>query len=111
MSCRIGLGVTTMIVLEPSHVSAAGIVAGRDSAYVASWAEADRELGFPVILSFAPEANGSWYTWGAGHVSPSFYREMWGRIHDELTSDGARKITWLWQVNSVWPGSEALTLL
>jgi hypothetical protein len=106
-----GLGLTTMIVLEPSHISAAGIVAGRDNAYLASWADADRKLGLPIILSFAPEANGSWYAWGAGHIKPDLFREMWRRVHDEVISDGGRNITWLWQINSVWPGSEPLTLL
>jgi hypothetical protein len=106
-----GLGITAMIVLEPSHVSLPGIAAGRDNAYLASWASADRELGLPVILSFAPEANGSWYPWGAGHISAGLYRAMWRHVHNEMLARGARHITWLWQVNSVWPGSEALKAL
>jgi hypothetical protein len=106
-----GLGITAMIVLEPNHVSLSGIAAGRSNAYLASWASADRELGLPVILSFAPEANGSWYPWGSGHIGAGLYRTMWRRVEDVMFAHGARRITWLWQVNSVWPGSEALKAL
>ena len=106
-----GLGVTTVVVLEPSHVSLTGIAAGRYDSYISSWARADRKLGLPVILSFAPEANGSWYRWGAKHISPALYRRIWRHLHERLDNGGARKLTWLWQVNSVWPGSEALSLL
>jgi hypothetical protein len=106
-----GLGVTTMIVLEPNNVSLAGLVNGNDNAYLTSWARADRKLGLPVILSFAPEANGSWYPWGARHITPDLYRETWRHVHDELTATGARHVTWLWQVCSAWPTSEPLSLL
>ena len=106
-----GLGVTTMIVLEPNNVSLAGVVNGNDNAYLTSWARADLKLGLPVILSFAPEATGSWYPWGARHITPDLYRETWRHVHDELTATGARHVTWLWQVNLVWPTSEPLSLL
>lgn len=106
-----GLGVTAMLVLEPSHVKFSEISAGRYDSYISSWARADRKLGLPVILSFAPEANGSWYTWGAKHISSVLYRKVWHHFHDRFISDGARDVTWLWQVNTVWPGSEALALL
>ncbi len=72
---------------------------------------ADSELELPVTLSFAPEANGSWYRWGASRISPALYRNMWHRVHDVILRAGARRITWLWQVNSVWPGSETLRYL
>jgi hypothetical protein len=106
-----GLGVTLMIVLEPGGTSLPGIAAGRDSAYLGSWTAADRKLGLPVMLSFAPEANGDWYPWGARHIAPSLYRAMWRTVHREITAGGGARITWVWQVNTGWPGSEPLSVL
>lgn len=103
-----GLGMTTMMVLEPRGTSLAGLANGDDDAYLRSWGRADRQLGLPVILSFAPEANGSWYRWGSRHISPALYRNMWHRVHNVMLRAGARSITWLWQVSVVFPSSEAL---
>jgi hypothetical protein len=105
------LGATTAIVLEPRAVSPASIAAGRDNAYLASWARAERKLGLPVILGFAPEANGYWYPWGKGHISPALYKKMYRKVHDVLLRDGARHITWLWQVNRISRKTERLSLL
>lgn len=106
-----GLGATTMLVLEPKHISMASIAAGRGDAYLAEWAAADRRLGLPVILSFAPEANGTWYNWGFGHISPQLYVRAWRHVHTTLTRDKAKHVTWLWQMATDSPGSEALRLL
>ncbi len=106
-----GLGVKTMILLMPRGVSLSGIAAGREDRYLASWAVAERRLGLPVVLSFAPEANGSWYAWGAHHISPVLYRAMWHRVHDVFLRHGARRITWLWQMDVSSGGTEPLRWL
>lgn len=103
------LSATTMVVLEPSGVSLAAIARGDDDSFLRSWAQSEQELGLPVIISFAPEANGSWYQWGAGHVSPATYRAAWQHVHGVLAGD--KNITWLWQVNVTWQGSESLASL
>jgi len=105
------LGATTALVLEPRAVSPRGIAAGRDNAFLASWARAERKLGLPVILAFAPEANGHWYTWGKGRISPALYKRMYRKVHDVLLRDGARRVTWLWQVNKISRKTERLSLL
>ncbi len=109
-----GLGVTTLIVLEPRTQNMKQLAAGAYDAYLKQWAAADRALGLPIILSFAPEANGDWYPWGKGHISPALYKKIFRHVHDALLRDGARHVTWLWQVdrtsaytaplNSLWPG-------
>jgi mannan endo-1,4-beta-mannosidase len=108
------LGVTTLIVLEPRDVGPRSIAAGKEDAYLAGFAAAERKLGMPILLSFAPEANGIWYSWGKGHISPVLYKEMYRHVHYILLKDGAKHITWLWQVDrssatterlsSLWPG-------
>lgn len=105
------LGVTTAIVLEPRNVSPSSIAAGRHNAYLARWAKAERTLGLPVLLAFAPEANGYWYPWGKGHISPALYKKMYRKVHNVLLRDGARRVTWLWQVNKISRKTERLSLL
>lgn len=106
-----GLGITTMIVLEPYNVGPRAILAGRADGYLARWAAAERKLGLPVILSFGPEANGDWYPWGKGHISADLYKEMYRKVHNVLLRDGVRHITWLWQVDRTWHTTESLRRL
>jgi Glycosyl hydrolase family 26 len=106
-----GLGVTTQLVLKPVNIELQDIADGGADGFLASWANADRRLGLPVILSFAPEPNGDWYPWGYGHVSAALYKRAWRQVHDVLTERGARRITWLWQVNVGFAASEPLRRL
>lgn len=105
------IGATTVVVLEPRGVSPRSIAAGRDNAYLASWAAAERKLGLPVILSFAPEANGYWDPWGKGHISAALYKNIYRKVHNVLLRGGARHITWLWQVDRISRQTERLSLL
>ena len=63
------VGATTLIVLEPRTQNMKRLAAGKYDSYLKQWAVADKTLGLPIILSFAPEANGDWYPWGKGHIS------------------------------------------
>ena len=105
------LGATTLLVLEPEHVSLPGIAAGQEDAYLKAFASAERSLDLPILISYAPEANGNWYSWGAQHITPTLYIQMWRHVHDVIQENGGTKITWLWQMNVPWPGSEAMSLL
>jgi Glycosyl hydrolase family 26 len=107
-----GVGVVTQLVLEPHKVRLSAIAGGRDDGFLARWAAADKRLHYPpIILSFAPEGNGSWYTWGKGHVTAALFKKAFRRVHNVLVRDGARKITWMWQVNVIFPTSESLGAL
>jgi hypothetical protein len=105
------LGATNLLVLEPQGVSLTGIADGREDAYLKKFAAAERSLGLPILLSFGPEANGNWYSWGAHHITPALYVAMWRQVHDVIEADGGTKITWLWQMNTPWPQSEPMSLL
>ncbi len=105
------LGVATLIVLEPRDISPGKIAAGKKRAYLAHFAAAEKKLGLPIYLSFAPEANGIWYTWGKGHISAALYKAMYRRVHSVLLKDGAKHITWLWQVDRSSTATEPLSLL
>lgn len=106
-----GAGTTTLVVLEPRDRNLKRLAAGKYDAYLKEWANADRELGLPIILSFAPEANGDWYPWGKGHIAPALYRKIFQHVHNVLVKDGARHVTWLWQVDRSSSHTEPLSLI
>jgi glycosyl hydrolase family 26 len=107
-------GTTTLIVLEPRTQNMGKLASGKYDSYLKKWATAEKALGLPIILSFAPEANGDWYPWGKGHVSAALYKRLFQHVHNVLLKNGAKHITWLWQVDrsskatealsSIWPG-------
>jgi glycosyl hydrolase family 26 len=98
-------GAEPLIQLEPTHASMAAIAAGHYDGYLRSYARQVRAFGHPVILSFAPEANGSWYTWGWTHTSPATWIAGWRHVVTVMRQQGATNITWLWTLNIGFPGS------
>jgi mannan endo-1,4-beta-mannosidase len=88
-----------LVQIEPSHVSLTAIANGRYDSYLASYAEAVRNYGRPVILSFGHEMNGSWYSWGYGHASPATFVKAWQHIVGLFRTVGVSNATWLWTVN------------
>ncbi len=88
---------------------------GRHDRYLKTYADQVRGFGHPVVLSFAPEMNGDWYAWGAGHTPPRVFVAAWRHIVDLFRAEHASNVTWLWTVNSVnaskvplrpwWPGA------
>jgi hypothetical protein len=98
-------GAEPFIQLEPTHASMAAIAAGQYDAYLRSYARQVRAFGHPVIVSFAPEANGSWYRWGWTHTSPATWVAAWRHVVSMMRQQGATNITWLWTLNISYPGS------
>jgi uncharacterized membrane protein len=100
--------------MEPDGVRLASIAAGQSDAYLRAWASAARAYRQPVALSFGPEANGPFYSWGCGHSPAAQYVAAWRHVHDVMTAAGARNIIWVWDVNRIysktcplvarWPG-------
>lgn len=60
-------------------------------------------MGHQVALSFAPEANGDWYSWACQHTAPAVYVAAWRHVHDVMSATGARNIIWTWDVNESYP--------
>jgi Glycosyl hydrolase family 26 len=98
-------GILPLLQLNPYGVSLTAIAAGRYDAYLRRYGAALRHLGARVALSFAPEANGRWYSWGCGHTPAAVYVAAWRHIHDVITRAAGRRIIWVWDVNSPFPGS------
>jgi hypothetical protein len=110
-------GAVPLVQIEPTGVRLAAIASGRYDAYLRSYASAVKAFGGHVILSFGHEMNGSWYSWGYRHTSPSAFVAAWRHVVTVFRAVGARNVTWLWTVNVVrcrchidppaawWPGN------
>jgi mannan endo-1,4-beta-mannosidase len=81
------------------RVSMAAIADGRYDSYLNRYAQEVKNFGHPVVLSFAHEMNGEWYSWGYTHTSPQVFIAAWQHVHTVLEGDGASNVIWLWDVN------------
>lgn len=93
-----------LIQIEPRHVSLAAVAAGQYDGWFRSYAKSVAAYRRPVILGFAPEMNGPWYSWGYTHVSPAVYIAAWRHVVAVFRSAGAANVTWMWTVNVMMAG-------
>ncbi len=98
-------GAEPVLQMMPA-MSMADIAAGQDDAYLSSLARQVSGYGHPVVLSFAPEANGTWYQWGWTRTAPSQYQAAWKHVMAQFT--GVRNVTWMDTVNVSYPGSGSM---
>lgn len=98
-----------LIQIDPRGVSMNAISAGWQDSYLRSYAMQVRSYGHPVVISFGQEMNGTWYPWGAGHVTPGAYVQAWRHIVRLFRQVGARNVIWLWDVNCSFPGGMPIT--
>src|ERR1022692_1416292 len=101
-------GAEPFIQIEPGDASLTAIAAGRYDAYLRAYATRVREFGHPVILGFAPEANGNWYPWGWTRSSPAAWVAAWRHVVTIFRQQEADNVTWIWTVNESYPGSGPL---
>jgi hypothetical protein len=108
-------GGALLIQLQPIGATLSGIAAGKYDRYLTSYADAVRGFAHPVAISFGHEMNGTWYKWGATHVSPAVFVAAWRHIVTVFRKAGANNVTWVWTINSInaaprplkpwWPGN------
>ena len=98
-SAHFAAGAIPLIQLMPYDVSLAAIANGGEDDWLRSYARAVAGYQRPVILGFAPEMNGSWYSWGDTHTSPAEYIAAWRHVVTVFRGQGALNVTWLWTVN------------
>ncbi|MFD3455756.1 glycoside hydrolase family 26 protein [Streptomyces sp. NPDC058691] len=96
-------GALTLMSWEPFHVSLADIAAGKQDAYLRTYATAVRQLNLPVVIDFADEFNGNWENWGTKHVTPKEFVGAWRHMHDVFGDVGAANVIWAWSPNIVNP--------
>jgi hypothetical protein len=93
-----------LVQIEPRHAPLAQVTAGRYDGWLRSLAAQAKAYGRPVILGWAPEANGPWYSWGYKSVAPAVYIAAWRHVVTVFRQAGASNVTWLWTVNVASPG-------
>ncbi len=103
------LHIMPLVRIQPAGISLTEIADGSQDDYLVSYADAVRDYGHPVVLSFAPEMNGDWYSWGYRNASPSDFVAAWRHIVDVFRAQRADNVTWLWTVESVTAGDTAVT--
>jgi mannan endo-1,4-beta-mannosidase len=115
-------GAVPLVQIDPAGIALASITHGLYNNYLASYAQAVRSFGHPVILSFGHEMNGDWYPWGNGKTSAADFVAAWRHVVKVFRSWGAYNVTWLWTINSLaggpghaaapqawWPGASYVT--
>jgi hypothetical protein len=108
-------GAEPFVQMYPDRLTMAQVASGQHDAYLHSYAAQVRAYRYPVILSFAPEANGPWYGYGWTHTPPREWVAAWRHVVTVFRRAGARNVTWLWTINvdfprsgpisSYWPGN------
>jgi mannan endo-1,4-beta-mannosidase len=108
-----------LVQMMPKGVAMSSVASGKYDSYLGSYARSVRAYGRPVIISFAPEANGWWYNWGFGHTDPAQWIAAWRHVVTLFRRQGATNVTWLWTVNrgggptgpvkDWWPGARYVT--
>jgi mannan endo-1,4-beta-mannosidase len=104
-------GAVPMLELEPYGMSLARISSGSEDTWLAGFAREVAGLHAPIIMSFAPEPNGDWYSWGYPDVAPSAYVSAWRHVVTVFRKAGPRAIKWAWIMNVNFSGSENIRLL
>lgn len=95
-------GARPAIEILPYDRSLKGIIRGDDDTWLR---DLRREIDEPVVISFAPEADGGWYSWGD---QPRAFIAAWRHVVRVL---GHRYVTWMWQMSAhspftkFWPGA------
>jgi hypothetical protein len=79
-----------------------------------SYAKSARDLGFPIMVEFGPEANGSWFPWSGvwnGRSAdeygergvpdgPERFRDAYRHIVEIFRAAGALDVTWVFHISS-----------
>ena len=76
---------------------------GDFDAQIRYWADIARQLPFPIMVEFMPEANGNWYQWSGVLYDngPALYKAVYQRFINICRQEGATNITWVFHMNTI----------
>ncbi len=89
-----------MLTWEPARTSLRDIAAGRHDRYVRRQARDARRFRRPILVRFAHEMNGDWYSWGAHANTPRTFIAAWRRVVQLFRREGARNARFVWSPNA-----------
>ncbi len=106
--------------IAKERFSLTNILAGKWDAYIDLWADAARDFGQPLMVSFCNEPNGLWFPWsgyfyGAGAVvpgsnpkryeGPETFKKAYRYVVNRTRRRGATNILWIFHaMNYSYPG-------
>lgn len=89
-------GQTPMVTWEPQAASLTEIAAGAYDEYLHESAALAKSWEGPLLLRFAHEMNGDWYSWGSGATTPGAFIAAWQHVVSLFRADGAVNVRWVW---------------
>jgi hypothetical protein len=104
-------GATPLLELEPFDKSLSSIIAGQQDQWLTSYARMVKSQKAAIDMSFAPESNGYWYSWGWPNVQPATEVAAWQHVVTVFRRAGATNVKWIWIVNQLWDKSGPLPRL
>lgn len=78
------------------------ITEGKFDLYIREYAKDTAAFKKQVIIRFAHEMNGNWYSWGSKFNTPAEYISMWRNVHAIFQEEGATNATWVWSPNQIY---------
>jgi hypothetical protein len=120
-------GIQTFVEMEPwncgdcpggSVPEMTDIAAGGYDGYLASFGQAIKAFGHPVLVTFAHEMNGGWYPWGydgSEGTTPEQWIAAWDHVVTVVNAQAPGLVTWIWAPNvelgatsiaQYWPGAQ-----
>lgn len=102
------LGQIPLINWQPNGIKMADIDQGRYDEVIRTRAGELKDYGRPVLLRFAHEMNGDWYSWSppspdgqALGNTVADYVTAWRHIHRLFGEAGVTNVSWVWCPNAV----------
>jgi hypothetical protein len=99
----------------PDRFNLPGILSGKWDNYIDRWADAARQYGKPLLVSWGLEMNGTWFPWsgcfyGGGKVvghkdgvalyeGPELFKQAYRYVVNRVKARGANNILWGFHVN------------
>jgi hypothetical protein len=99
------VGAVPMITWEPHGKGLRDMARGRYDSYIRDSARQAVDWGRPILLRFAHEMNGDWYSWGVNGNSPSDYVAAWRHLVRIFREEKATNVRWVWAPNTGTFGS------
>jgi beta-mannanase len=89
-----------MLTWEPRGAPLREIAAGRFDRYMRTAAGQAARWGRPILVRFAHEMNGDWYSWGAHANSRRTFIRAWRRLVRVFRREGADNVRFVWSPNA-----------
>ena len=100
---------------KPDRFNLPAILAGKWDAYIDQWADAARDYGKPIMVSWGLEMNGTWFPWSGVHygggkvighkdgqplyAGPEMVKQAYRYVVDRVRARKADNILWGFHVN------------